>query len=566
MILLDAEIEKTRALVIDGNPTSRSVLVGMLRDFGVGTIVQCSRATDARQHLEHGAFDIVLCDYHFDTHTYTGQDLMDDLRRAQLLPFSTVFVMVTGESSYAKVAEAAESALDSYLLKPHTALALGERLQQARHRKKTLKPIFDAVEANEFEKAAMLCLQRFDSRQSYWLYAARIGAELLLRIGRHDDAKQLYDAVIQNNALPWARLGIARSEIGMEKLPAAKRTLEGLIADNPSYADAYDVMGRVHVEQGDLGHALTTYRKATELTPNSLTRLQKQGMLAFYTGGKQEALQSLDRAMMLGLRSKMFDYQSVVLIAFLSFDKGDTKLLQRCLTTLSQQLESAPKSKRLQRFFDTAQVLRHLTVKQAAPAVDGMKRLAGQIKADHFDFEAATNLVSLITRIGKSELELPDAELWLTTIARRFCATKATTELLMNAARDSEDYRLLVRQEQHRITEMAEQAMTHGLAGDHSSAVKSLLVQGAQTLNPRLIDMAAGVLSRHGPKIENAEELAKVCNELKSRFCTQGTQISLGRTSRAEGAMSLRGDGSEEEDEGAAPLKPAPPKAVAASK
>ena len=84
MILLDAEIEKTRALVIDGNPTSRSVLVGMLRDFGVGTIVQCSRATDARQHLEHGAFDIVLCDYHFDTHTYTGQDLQSSNVNADL--------------------------------------------------------------------------------------------------------------------------------------------------------------------------------------------------------------------------------------------------------------------------------------------------------------------------------------------------------------------------------------------------------------------------------------------------------------------------------------------------
>ena len=43
----------------------------------------------------------------------TGQDLLDELRREQLLPFSTVFVMVTGEATYAKVTEAAESALDT---------------------------------------------------------------------------------------------------------------------------------------------------------------------------------------------------------------------------------------------------------------------------------------------------------------------------------------------------------------------------------------------------------------------------------------------------------------------
>ena len=37
------------ALVVDGNPTSRSILVSQLREFGVGAIVQCARAADARR-------------------------------------------------------------------------------------------------------------------------------------------------------------------------------------------------------------------------------------------------------------------------------------------------------------------------------------------------------------------------------------------------------------------------------------------------------------------------------------------------------------------------------------
>ena len=120
-------------MVIDGNPTSRAILVGQLRDFGVGTVVQCSRLADARRQLEYRAFDMVLCELHFggDAHS-SGQVLLDDLRRNQLLPFSTVFIMVTGEATYAKVAEAAESALDGYLLKPHSAGQLGDRLSAAR--------------------------------------------------------------------------------------------------------------------------------------------------------------------------------------------------------------------------------------------------------------------------------------------------------------------------------------------------------------------------------------------------------------------------------------------------
>ena len=79
MPLLDAEIGAAVALVIDGNPASRSVLVAMLRDAGVGNVVQAARAPDARHLLEHRYFDIVLCEFHFDRDSMSGQELMDDL-------------------------------------------------------------------------------------------------------------------------------------------------------------------------------------------------------------------------------------------------------------------------------------------------------------------------------------------------------------------------------------------------------------------------------------------------------------------------------------------------------
>ena len=183
MNTFDAGIFETRALVIDGNPTSRSLLSAQLRDFGVGTVQQTGRVQEARSILELKTFDIILCDYHFDQSEMSGQELLDDLRRAQLLPFSTVFIMVTGEASYARVTEAAENALDGYLLKPYTAVNLGARLTEARNRKRVLKQIFEAIEAKDLAKAAALCKARFDKREQYWLYAARIGAELCLRLG-----------------------------------------------------------------------------------------------------------------------------------------------------------------------------------------------------------------------------------------------------------------------------------------------------------------------------------------------------------------------------------------------
>ncbi|RZI92652.1 MAG: response regulator, partial [Rubrivivax sp.] len=318
--------------------------------LGVGTVRQTPRVKDARVMLEHQTFDIVLCDYHFDSSDTSGQDLLDELRREGLLPYATVFVMVTSEATYAKVAEAAEAALDAYLIKPYTSANLAERLASARHRKRVLKGIFEAIENQDFETAANLCLARFEAKDKYWLYAARIGAELLLRLKRFDDARTLYEAIIAAKTVPWARLGVARTEVASGNLQAARRTLENLIGDLPDYADSHDLMGHVQMEQGDLAQALKTYQTAATLTPGCLLRLQRCGSLGFYAGQRAEALKMLERAMAQGLRSKLFDMLSLVLIGLMRFDAKDFKGFKYTHDSLTAAIERAPGSIRLQRF------------------------------------------------------------------------------------------------------------------------------------------------------------------------------------------------------------------------
>lgn len=540
MTPLDPDIHECKALVIDGNPTSRSTLVAMLRDWGVGTVIQTGKPADARRQLENHVFDIVLCEQHFDHHTGGGQELLDELRRAQLLPFSTVFVMVTSERSYAKVAEAAESALDSYLLKPHNAETLGERLRQARRRKRVLRDIYDAIEANDLAQAARLCMLRFSQRADYWLYAARIGAELLLRVGHHEAARKLYEAVREAKALPWAKLGVARSYVESGDTPQAKRTLDALISDNPGYADAYDVMGRVQIEHGDLVGALETYGRACELTPGSVTRLQKLGTLAFYAGEPAQAEQCLDRATLIGISSKMYDRQTLVLLAFLKFDRGDTRNLQRVADNLKHILEQTPEDTRLQRFSEIVLVLRTLADRQLARVVAQLKDLVQQIRNDDFDFEAAGNLLALIVRVLRTEVALPDGEIWVQTIAERFCVSKAATDMLAGIARAVPTYEAVIRQAHTDVTKMAEEAMTHTVKGAPEQAVRTLLTTGERTLNAKLIELADKVLQRYRSRIAAGESLLTQCAELQGRFCAQGTRINLNEVGRSAGALALR--------------------------
>ena len=84
------------------------------------------------------------------------------------------------------MAEAAEAALDSYLLRPHTHNELAERLKAARHRKQALEDIFEALEAEQYEVATERCLARVEAKSEYWVYAAKtLGIGGLLWVWRH---------------------------------------------------------------------------------------------------------------------------------------------------------------------------------------------------------------------------------------------------------------------------------------------------------------------------------------------------------------------------------------------
>ncbi|TSE30104.1 response regulator [Tepidimonas charontis] len=529
------------ALVVDGNPTSRSILVAQLRDMGARTVAQSPRIADARRQLEFRTFDVVVCEQNFPNDRGTGQELLDDLRRAGLLPFATVFIMVTAEASYARVAEAAESALDSYLLKPFTANQLAQRIGQARHRKAVLKDIFDAVEAREFERAAQLCLRRFEQRADYWLYSARVGAELLLRLQRFDEAQRLYEAVVAAKALPWAKLGVARAQLDAGQPQKASATLHNLIGEDASYADAYDVMGRAQIELGNFDAALAAYQMATELTPHSISRLQRHGMLAHYCGQTERAEELLSRSVRLGLDSKMFDAQSLVLLGFMRLQASDRKGLQRYWEDAQRMLERHPDSRRLQRLAEVLEIALLLHDAQVARVLAKLRTMMAELLDETFDFEAACNLTTLLAYVAQRAIQIDEVEQRLTELGRRFCTSKALAALLAQAAAPHPPYAVRLMALHHEVLGIIERAMRQSLAGNPRAAVLELLQQGADTRNAKIIESAWGVLKRYEVQITDAAALAEQIQPWRQRYQSFANRPLIGdKAARQAGGVSLR--------------------------
>ena len=550
----DPDPPESLALIIDSNATSRSILVGQLREYGVTKIVQCSRLRDARSRLEHTVFDYVLCEQFFAETSQSGQTLLDDLRRAQMLPFSTVFFMVTAEASYAAVAEAAESALDGYLLKPFTPSALFERLSLARLRKIHLKPIFDAIEQEDFEQASQLCVERFEARKPYWLYAARIGTELLLRLNRHDEARTLFEAVIAARALPWAKLGVARAQIESGQAARAITTLQELIGEDASFADAYDVLGRAQVELGNFSQAIETYRTAAGLTPDSVVRLQKLGMMSYYMGDRENATKVLSRAAILGIDSKLFDFQSLVLLTFSYFADNDRKGIERCMADFARVLERHPSSTRLQRFASVARTLQLIQQRQFSQAVESVRTMAREITASTFDFEAACNLGSLLAVLAATSIDLSEGEGWVRALGMRYANTRGLTELLANACNLHPPYSEAVRECLQQVNKTAEAAMAQSLAGDAAGAVAQLVHHAEQTLNSKLLDMSQQVLLRHRARLADPEPLQAAIDALRARVGSAPSRATLGQDNdRRPGGVVLRTRGNADEPSRIAP-------------
>lgn len=537
---VDSTIHKANALVIDGNANARSLITAQLREIGVGFVRSVNRIKDARIVLENAPFDLVICDYHFEGSDESGQDLLDELRREQLLPYSTVFMMVTAEATYAKVAEAAEAALDGYLVKPYTLSALADRVQSSRHRKRVLKDIFEAIESQDFERAAEVCMARFDKRAEFWLFAARIGAELLLRLRRHEDAKKMYEAIIAAKTVPWAKLGVARSELAGGNLAQARRTLENLIGEMPDHADSYDVLGRVHMEQGELAAALATYRTAAELTPGCLLRMQRAGTLSFYAGERNEALKVLEKTMSAGLRSKLFDMFTLVMIALMRYDKRDTKGVKQALDSVRNQLERFPDSVRLRRLHDSIQALVAMLEKRSADALGLARSLAADLLQPAADHEIASLVIAIWVRLAAADFQLEEMGEMLQKLGLRYCVSKASTEVLIAMAEKNEAAVTILRDSHTRIFEMAEQAMKQALRGNAKVSVEMLIQQGEGTRNSKLIDMAMSVLKRHEEKVDASEELEERIAALQERW-VKPLGASVGRSPRAAGGVALRG-------------------------
>ena len=513
---------RSRALIVDSHSTTRLILASQMRALGVGQVVQCARARDAAKEVQVLGFDVVLCEQRLADGTL-GQELIDDLRRRGQLSLRTVVIVISGDASYNVVAEVAESAVDGFIVKPYRPGILEDRLVRAFARKMALSPVFDAIESERHGDALELCETHCAQRARYWSYAARLGAELALRLDKAVLASELYAQVSAVKAVPWAKLGLARALQASGDAAEALSTIEDLLATAPHYVDAYDVLGKIHAEQGNFEAALAAYRQASEITPASLARAQRYGIVAYYAGQPDVALAALQRAAQLGHQSPQFDAQILLLLALGCCRERDAEGLGRYESMLGEAAALLPAdvpqdiaTRRVQRFKRIVQALGLMLRGEGTLAAAHASALVDELEEPAFDAEAAANLLSLLAELRKADVPLPQQNDWLHRIGLRFCTGRQATEMLVKACGAHPPYASALRQAQAEIGAMAEDALGQAVAGQHARAVELLLTGTERTRNLKLLHTAHATLSRHGERIAQRQVLQERCEALRA--------------------------------------------------
>lgn len=534
------ELHQSAALVVDGNPSTRMTLAGQLRGMGLQSVSQTSRISEARRELERNPFDVVICGDQFPKDGSSGQDLLDDLRRSGLLPYATVFILLTDAATYLKVSEAAESSVDSYVVRPYSAGSLGDRIEQARLRKSALQPIYAALEARQTDVAVQLARTRLAERGPQWQQAGRLGAEVLLRLNRFEEAQALFAALWQADPKPWALLGVARTQLDTGSPNAALATLQELLEIEPEYPEAYDVQGRAQMELGQFQAALASLQKALSLTPLAIGRQQRLGMLAFFAGNRVQAVELLERSARLGLDSKMFDSEALVLLALAAFANQQPAQLERHLAELRKRLRAQTDDLRLQRCTDLVAALSFFQQDHLEKARNLVALTCNRVMEPAFDMEGALNLLCALSMLEQQKTGWLDDLGVINGIGRRFATSKAMGDLLTSAASAHPPFAERLQQAQDDMVQLIERALKAANTGSPQSALQDLLRTAEATHNARAVESAWLVLQRYGSSLAGVDELRQRLAQLRADYGTARNKPALGDSRlRPTGGVNL---------------------------
>ncbi len=388
-------------LLIDDFVGIRQLLRESLRNLGAKHIDQAASGGEAMMLLSKTRYDVVLCDYNLGDGK-NGQQVLEEARIRNLMMPSSVWLMVSAEKSVESVMGAAEHQPDAYIIKPITEGVLLTRLNRAWNKKQIFSEIDQAFADKDYLRAAKLCEEQIAHYPLHAVDLLRMKATLLLKSGEPEQARVVYEKVLDDRDYNWARCGLAKIRMNNGELESARQMFQAVITDNRFYIDAFDQLAQSFQLQGKTEEAFGVLEKAAKLSPNSVPRQRALGQTALKLGNIPVAEKAFRKCIEMGEYSVLKTVDAFFGLARVCGQKNDTKEAIRLLNAAVHQFGGDPVTLRAK---ITEGLVYHESgdYRRARKAGDELEVMLADENKPRPDTDTCLDMASLLFAVGVKE-------------------------------------------------------------------------------------------------------------------------------------------------------------------
>ncbi len=304
------DIKQFRFLHVDDFANYRAMLRSILQNMGVEHIDSAKDAAAALELLEENEYDVILCDYNLGE-GQNGQQFLEEAIHRKLLPYGTIFIMVTAENTMDMVMAAVEYRPDAYLNKPFPKEILIRRLEKLIYKKAVFKDIYLAYNQQQYDLALKICDRQMAAHPKLALDIGKLKADIAITAGELEVAESLFDKALKVRPFEWAQYGKAKILFARKQYQDCEKILRELLTQNKNYIEAYDLLAQVYDAQNNTQKAQKILEEATKISPRAISRQQKLAKVARANNDFAIAERSFRSAIHLGKHSflgKVDDY------------------------------------------------------------------------------------------------------------------------------------------------------------------------------------------------------------------------------------------------------------------
>lgn len=522
-----------RALVIDDSPDMRNALRITLSNFGLTKVQMAANAAEAIYHVKLREFELILCDFNLGDGR-DGQQLLEEMRHGNLIPLDTAFMMVTAESFYEKVVATAELAPDDYLIKPFTPELMRSRLDAVLAKKRAFAEVYRHFRAHHLQAAAQACDIVAAHAPRYRIDALRFKGELLVSLGRFEEAEALYQEVIALRAIPWARLGLARALHQQQKEAPAEALLHEVIEQAPEMVAAYDLLSEVCQAKKDHAAAQQALERGVAISGRTVRRQQRLGEVAHANGDLGTARTAFSNVLDKGRHSIFVTPSDFGNLCRVQVEQGDLAAVADTLKKNKSALQGSPEG---QLVMAVAQGMVHAksgNAKEAGKALDAAAALrASGVRGDA---RLMLDLADTCMASGRHE----EADGLIAEVARNAHdseALLAKARAIYDSAGRTDAGAAVLNRATADVRKLNNEGVMLAQRGDFKSAVEKLLTACTEAPhNPRILMNAVWVILKYTDQAGLDESLI----EIAARYLDDAERQAPGHSRLAGLRLHLR--------------------------